>query len=221
LYIDNSEITTFDAYQGLNIFLQKAKGKYIILCHQDIIIHDNDYNDLVQLIDEVDKKDPKWAILSNAGGVNLKWISTHITQKSGRIIREEYAPLRVKTVDENFIVVKKSANLALSDNLNGFHLYGTDLCLIADVLGFNSYVIAFNLIHKSNGKVDKSFFESKRNLKNKYQIAFRNRFISTTITRFGLYNNWFKKQIFNTAIVLFFVRQFYKIFTSRKNYKIN
>ena len=75
MYIDNSNNCTFDAYEGLNIFLQKAKGKYIILCHQDIILHDNDKDYLLKLIKEVNDKDESWAVLGNAGGVNLKWIA--------------------------------------------------------------------------------------------------------------------------------------------------
>ncbi len=38
LYADNTTQTTFDAYTGLNRFLREAKGKYIILCHQDILL---------------------------------------------------------------------------------------------------------------------------------------------------------------------------------------
>jgi len=220
LHIDNSSLTTFDAYAGLNVFLQKAKGKYIILCHQDIIIHDNNKDDLLKMIADVDQKDKKWAILSNAGGVNLKWIATHITQKSGRIIAEDHLPLQVKTVDENFIVVKNSANLALSNDLKGFHFYGTDLCLIADILGFNSYVIGFNIIHKSNGKIDQSFHDSKRRIKLKYKKALRKRFVTTTFSRICFTGNKLEFLIYNSGFVLFFVRQYYKFFTKKKDYKL-
>ena len=40
LCIDNSSQNTFDAFSGLNQFLRKAQGEYIIICHQDIILHD-------------------------------------------------------------------------------------------------------------------------------------------------------------------------------------
>ena len=220
LHIDNSDITTFDAYQGLNVFLQKAKGKYIILCHQDIILHDNDINDLSTMIADVEQKDSKWAVLANAGGINLKWIATHITQNSGRVIAESHLPLQVKTVDENFIVVKNSANLALSHNLKGFHFYGTDLCLIADILGFNSYVIGFNLTHKSNGKIDKSFFDSKRSIKSKYAHALRIRFVTTTFSRICFTGNAVQYYIYNSGFILFFVRQYYKFFTNKKDYQL-
>ena len=220
LYIDNSEKCTFDAYQGLNIFLQKAQGKYVILCHQDIILHDNNKVDLLEMIADVKQKDNKWAVLANAGGVNLKWIATHITQNSGRVITEEHWPLRVKTVDENFIVVKKSANLALSKNLSGFHFYGTDLCLIADILGYTSYVIGFNLTHKSNGKIDQSFYDSKKAIKSKYKIALRKRFVTTTFSKICFTGNTFQFFAFNTGFILFFVRQYYKFLTKKKDYQI-
>jgi hypothetical protein len=35
LYIDNSKTNRHDAFSGYNRFLQQARGKYIILCHQD------------------------------------------------------------------------------------------------------------------------------------------------------------------------------------------
>jgi hypothetical protein len=220
LYIDNSSSTTSDAYTGLNIFLQEAQGKYIILCHQDIIIHDNNKDDLINMINEVESKDSKWGILANAGGINLKWIATHITQGNGNVITENHLPLRVKTVDENFIIVKKSANIALSSDLNGFHFYGTDICLIADVLGFNSYVIGFNIIHKSNGKPDASFHKLRKELKRKYRKAFRNRFITTTFSRFYLSGTAINYYFNNSMPVLFLVRQYYKFFTKKKQYKL-
>lgn len=221
LYIDNSEKTEFDAYQGLNYFLQKAQGKYVILCHQDIILHDNNKVDLLKMITEVESKDPKWAILANAGGINLKWIATHITEGATGTVRvEKDAPLQVKTVDENFIVVKKEANLALSSNLSGFHFYGTDICLIADTLGYNSYVIPFNIIHKSNGKTDKSFFEIKKKLQKKYNTALRGRFITTTFSRMYLSGNTIGFYFFNLPPILFLVRQYYKFFTKKKDYKL-
>src|SRR5580704_15999128 len=38
LYLDNSTENRFDAFRGYNHFLQHAKGDYIILCHQDILL---------------------------------------------------------------------------------------------------------------------------------------------------------------------------------------
>lgn len=218
LYINNSETCTFDAYKGLNEFLQQAQGKYIIICHQDVIIHDHDRTHLKERIKEIENTDPNWAILANAGGINFKWIATNLTQGSGNVIKEKQLPLRTKTVDENFILVKNSANLALSNNLSGFHMYGADLCLIADILGFNSYIIEFNIIHKSDGNVDKEFYKNRKEFIEKYNKALRSRFLTTTITRFYLSGNWFTSRFYNLRPIKFLVRQFYKFFKLKHIY---
>lgn len=218
LYIDNTNGCTFEAYKGLNEFLQLAKGRYVILCHQDIILHDHDRNHLVARINEIESRDPNWGILANAGGVNFKWIATNLTQGSGNVIKEKRLPLLTKTVDENFMLVKKSANLVFSNDLKGFHLYGPDLCVLADILGFNSYVIDFNIIHKSDGNPDQSFKDLRKEFVEKYHRALRSRFLATTITRFYVSGNWFTFFFYNLQPIKFLVRQYYKVFKHKKSY---
>ncbi|HEY1007023.1 MAG TPA: hypothetical protein VGD92_07575 [Sphingobacteriaceae bacterium] len=218
LYIDNSSENTYDAFAGLNRFLQDARGKYVILCHQDILLHDHTVRDLEIRIAEIDSIDPNWAVLGNAGGINLKYLAMHLTRNTGNRLIEKHLPLRAMTVDENFILVKRSANLALSADLSGFHMYGTDITLIADTLGYSTYIIDFNLTHKSDGNADASFYALRRQLKAKYRRATRPKFISTTITRFYLSGNRTGFFLNNTGIVLFLVRQFYKFFRPKKGY---
>ncbi|NEU08985.1 hypothetical protein GZH53_11735 [Flavihumibacter sp. R14] len=218
LCIDNSSSNCYEAFSGINRFLREAKGKYLIICHQDIVLHDSNINDLNSLIEQMDSIDSKWAILSNAGGINFKYLAMHVTQKSGKQLFEHFLPLKASTVDENFIVVKKEANLALSDNLSGFHMYGTDICLVADILGYTAYIIDFNLTHKSDGNVDKHFLKNRNDLMRKYRKALRGRFVSTTITRFYLSGNRLAYFLGNLPVVMFFVRQYYKYFRSKSNY---
>jgi hypothetical protein len=217
LYIDNIGKNTFEAYAGLNRFLREAKGKYIILCHQDILLLLDGIKDLRARIDGIEKTDARWAVLGNAGSINIKYRGLHI-QGPGKEWNEELLPLRAQTLDENFIVVKNSANLALSADLEGFHLYGADICFVADVLGYNSYVIDFKLHHKSYGNDDESFYRIKRKFIKKYGRAFRSRFAGTTITRFYVSGNSFRRAIGNTKLVLFFARQYYKLFRPKKLY---
>lgn len=221
LIIDNSNGNSIDAYKGLNLFLQKAQGKYIIICHQDIIMHDDKRDVLEERIKELDSKDPMWGVIGNAGGVNLKYQVQYLTRgTTGETIKEKHAPIRVMSVDENFILVKKEANLSLSVDLKGFHMYGADLCTIADILGYRSYVVAFNLTHKSDGKIDKSFLKSRKCFIKKYGRAFRPRFMSTTATRLYVDASLWKLSLFNTIPVLFMARQYYKLFKVKKNYSI-
>ena len=193
IYIDNSNGNKYDAYDGLNQFLQLAKGKYIILCHQDLLLHDDGIGRLDQIIAEMDALDEHWAVLGNAGGIVPGKRAIRITDPFyGENARVGSFPARVVGLDENFMLVKRAANLALSRDIGGFHLYGTDLCVIADVLGYSAYAVDFHLHHvcgevlKNVGRkaveTPMSFNSIRERFIKKYQRAFRSRWLQTTCT---------------------------------------
>ena len=182
LYLDNSSGNTFDAYTGNNMFLNVARGRFIILCHQDVLlIHDGRAN-LDAALDHLSSLDPNWAVCGNAGRNRLGRMAIRITDPHGTDQRIGDFPVKVESLDENFMIVRRSTNLALSRDLEGFHFYGTDICLIADVLGNRCYVIDFHLRHKGAGVMDNHFFATRKHLIRKYQRAFRSRWITTTCT---------------------------------------
>jgi len=211
LYIDNTTHNKSEAYQGLNYFLQKAKGKYIILCHQDILICHDKIDRLEQCIADLDQLDPSWAIMANAGASGIKDIVYRLIEPNNVVKRRGHPIQKVTSVDENFILVKKSANLSLSNNLKGFHLYGTDLCIIANILGFNAYVVHFYLLHKSKGNVDTSFYILKNELQLKYQRALAGKYIQTTCTNFYLSSSNTLNALLNMKFTMFFVRNYISI----------
>ncbi len=210
LFIDNTQDNTFDGYSGLNRFLIDAKGTYIIFCHQDILLSFDNRAKLETLIDEIEKKDSNWAVISNAGALGIKNIIYRVTEPGNEYAIRGTVPSRVQTVDESFIVIKRSANLSVSRDLSGFHLYGTDLCLIASLLGYSSWVVDFNLIHKSKGNVNKSFRKIKVDLISKYNYFMRPRYIQTTNTNFLLSSNLLLHALDHLPLYRFFVRQYFK-----------
>jgi hypothetical protein len=209
-YIDNTSGNNLDAYKGLNLFLQNADAEYIILCHQDILLKFDNRGVLEERIAELNALDKSWALLGNAGTNNpflLSMIITHsdlVTHKVGVL------PSKVNSLDEDFILVKKSANIALSGDLSGFHLYGTDICLVASCLGYNAYAVEFSLLHLSMGNKDASFYASSKRLQNKYSYFFRSRYIKTTITRFFLSSNRILRSFMDISLVQNIVRLGYK-----------
>ena len=200
LYLDNSVTNTFDAYRGYNLFLNRAQGEYIILCHQDILLLDDRLEDLERCIEELEARDPHWALLGNAGGVALGTTACRITDIDGDH-NSGIFPTPVTTLDENFIVVKNAANLSLSHDLQGYHLYGTDICLIARLLGYRAWVVNFNLYHKSRGNCDQHFKSLKRELIQKYRSAFQGRYVETTCTRFYLSGSWLQNSLYGLGSV--------------------
>jgi hypothetical protein len=210
LYIDNSNKNKYEAFAGINKFLVEARGKYIIICHQDILIKYDNRVILEKRIKEIDDLDPAWAIVSNGGGAEIQKIVIRITETDQVFKKAGHTPEKVKSVDENFILVKRDANLALSSDLKGFHLYGTDLCIIAEVLGYSAYVINFNLLHKSTGNRDDSFYKLQKELLARYTKVFRGRFIQTTITKFYLSGSRTGNKILNSRFGMFLTRKYFK-----------
>ncbi|WP_373000125.1 hypothetical protein [Sulfurimonas sp.] len=207
LYVDNSINNQFDAFQGIKYFLTFATGKYIIICHQDVIIKYDNIENLLECIAEVSLLDPNWAILGNAGGVSINKLAVRISDPHGEDQHIGDLPARVSSLDENFLLIKREANLSISNNIEGFHFYGTDLCVIADILGYTSYVINFHLYHKSAGNADNSFTTVLDKLLSKYQVALRSRRIQTTCTEFYISNSNFISWIMERKLVKSFLKR--------------
>lgn len=192
IYINNTQTNQYDAYQGLNKLITAAQGEFIILCHQDILLTDDHEIELDARIKEMQQKDPHWAILGNAGGYNKPvTLYRRITQPGESNASCGDFPCKVRSLDENFLLLKTEANLGLSRDLSGFHMYGTDLCVQADLKGWNAYVINFHLTHKSSGTRNKGFYAAKKAFIKKYCRAFQGRFVRTTCAYFYLSSSRF------------------------------
>lgn len=186
LYLDNSEGNRFDAFAGGNIFLREAAGNFIIICHQDVLLLKDGREVLESRLTELDELDPAWALCGNGGGTPAGGIAIRVSDPHGENQAWGEFPARASALDENFIVVRRDANLALSHDLSGFHLYGADLCILADMVGRTAWIIDFHLRHKSSGRANASFFDAKRDLEGKYRQAFRPRRVRTTVTELRL-----------------------------------
>jgi len=203
LVIDNSSDNLMDAYQGINSFLQKAAGEYLIICHQDILLTATSTRQLLEeQIENITKLDPTWAVLGNAGAANRLYnrLAIKIAYPNGFVDIKGQLPQQVGSIDENFMLVKNSANLSLSNNIGGYHLYGLDLCMVARMLGYSAYVIDFLLVHKSMGKVDTSFYDTLSTVKKKYTRFMQGRYMNTTIAKFYISGSAFKNALFNTRV---------------------
>jgi hypothetical protein len=204
IVVDNTVANAMDAYKALNHFLQTANGKHIVICHQDILLTQTSSKALLdEQIFKMDQLDGNWAVLGNAGAVNrlTRRDVIKIAYQQGQVVTKGQVPQQVCSIDENFMIVKNSANLAVSANLTGFHLYGLDICLIAQLLGYHCYVIDFLLVHKSRGKADASFYELKAAIRHKYAEFMRGRYINTTITSFYLSGSKLRSFIFETKLL--------------------
>ncbi|RFD27132.1 hypothetical protein MUBE_00305 [Mycobacterium uberis] len=201
LCLDNSESNRFDAFCGYNLFLSEARGDFIILCHQDILLVDDGRAELEQRLDELTAHDPKWGLCGNAGGVSFNRLAVRISDRFGVNQSIGSFPAAVTALDENFILVRREANLAMSHDLSGFHFYGADLCIIADFLGRSAWVIDFHLRHKGVGTTGASFYRYRKDVARKYRKAFRCRFVVTTVTHFFLSGSPILNRILTSRVI--------------------
>ena len=200
LYIDNSQKNKYDGYSGLQKFLATAKGKYIILCHQDILLQFDDRKVLEEKIKQIDAIDPNWAILGNAGYKNFNDVALRITDPHDNNRNFPPFPAKVYSVDENFMLIKKEANLSVSNDISGFHLYGTDLSLIASILGYTTYVIDFHLYHKSAGTCGTNFYSVKKQMIQSYTKKLQFRALRTPCTMMFLTPFTWLNKLCNTKL---------------------
>lgn len=180
LFVDNTGPLQTDAYHGLNALLHAAHAPIAILCHQDVRLLRDGRTALDRRLAELSGRDTDWALAGNAGGVAAGRLALRISDPHGKDQRVGPFPQKVKSLDENFIVVRRSARIGFSNDLSSFHFYGADICLHASQMGYSAYVIDFHLEHLSSGKKDKSFAVAEQAFRNKWSRALTPRWVQTT-----------------------------------------
>jgi len=186
LFLDNSQENQMDAYDGINHFLTCAKGQYVIICHQDILFKFDNRETLDNCIKDLSAKDPRWAILGNAGiGLDYK-SNVRMSDPTGDNISRGDFPVKVMSLDENFLVINAQYRLSVASDIGGFHMYGPELCLNAYDMGYSCYAVDFHLLHKSAGKVNDYFFEVLERFKHSRNRRKKTVLYQSMITRFIL-----------------------------------
>ena len=218
LFVDNSKRNKYDAFTGLNLLLSKASGQFIILTHQDVEINFDTEEILSQRIRKINEIDSKWAVLANAGGADVKRLYRKISHPHETINQGPF-PQRVRAVDENFIVLKKEAGLNFSSDLSGFHFYGTDICLRAEQKGYTCYVIDFQLLHKSKGNINESFFKAREAFMQKYSQSLSPQYIRTTCTTMFISKSAFLNYLMNKPTMITIAKFLKKVELSFKGIK--
>lgn len=161
LQLDNSAGNRWDAFSGIAAMLGQARGRHVIVCHQDVRLIGDGAAALRARIAELDAIAPDWAVAGNAGVTASGALRLRITDPHGADQHRGPLPARIASLDENFLLIRGGAGVAPSGDLAGFHLYGTDLCLAARLAGRSAWVIDFHLHHRSPGRIDAGFLDQQ------------------------------------------------------------
>ena len=182
LVCDNSEVNKFNAFEACRIFLREARGRYVLIAHQDAYPLES-VDKLLQLLLELEKADPAWGIIGNAGVTAKKWPLQMGALKMPNVALSLDKPFKqVSVVDENAIIVRNGCGITVSSDLTGYHFYGLDICSVASRLGLHSYVLDYLWYHASEGSIGREFFASKRLLQSKLAAHYAETELPTTCT---------------------------------------
>ena len=162
----------------------------LIFVHQDVIFPENWLRYTVKQIEHVEVQDSAWGVVGIMGVKKNGFfagniIDPHTKTKMGNL------PCEVVALDEVCLILRKDANLLFDESLGGFHFYGADICLQATQKEMKCYAIDAPLIHLSGGKLDRSFWEMAKKLKEKWStIPYSPNVIETTCGVFRLKNTF-------------------------------
>jgi hypothetical protein len=139
------------AASAYNHAIDEASNELIVFAHQDMIFPAEWLSDLARALHSLEALDPEWGVLGCYGvaadGTGHGFI---YSPGPGVIGRPAALPVRIQTLDEIVLIIRKSSGLRFDSNLPHFHLYGTDLCLRAAQWGLSSYALSAYCIHNAD-----------------------------------------------------------------------
>jgi hypothetical protein len=137
-----------------NAGIRQSTGEILVFAHQDVYLPSEWDSQLAAAVSQLSQSAPNWAVLgvwgitreSKAHGYMY---CTCMQKMLGQPFRQ---PVPCASLDEVVLILRRSAALQFDEQLPGFHLYGTDICLVAMQAGFSSYVIPAFCIHNACGQ---------------------------------------------------------------------
>lgn len=184
---DNSQGNRHDPYEVLRSLPANGPEPCVIFCHQDVRLDlGHGYDQFTAQVALLDARHPSWVAAGNSGGGEDGRLRLHLDDPAGRW-REDLLPASVRSLDENFLLLRRAHAPFCSPGLSGFHLYGTDVCLHAIVRGGSAHVIDFLLSHGSKGNAySPAFAEARDRLVQHWEKRFLAGIVRTTCTEFLL-----------------------------------
>jgi len=182
LLIDHSE-KQISCYEAIRLFISQSRGDFIIFIHDDVSFDGLNCSDLINELTRICMLDPKAALFGVAGISLIDHSSIgHFRDAAGEHKWGFHEGGLASSLDECFLVLRRDRGLSVSNELSGYHFYGTDLCINAREKGLASYVIDFPIIHKSTGSINKNFFDARNQFQEHLQKKGIPRFVRTTCT---------------------------------------
>jgi hypothetical protein len=141
------------AAAAYNDAIEKSTTDVLVFAHQDVYLPEGWASKLQDALETVSKQDPEWGVLGVWGldatgqGVGDVFCTFAMRRLGGAFA----GVMEVRTLDEVMLIVRKSSGLRFDEQMKGFHLYATDICLQARKRGMKCYAISAFCVHNTNG----------------------------------------------------------------------
>ena len=208
IYFDNTAGNRYDAYTAIRQAIKNARNRFIIMVHQDVRCMDN-IEKLNAIFRDLSNKDGNWAVCGNAGVAGYHEKAINISYENEEWTNEK-VPVKVKTLDENLLILDTEKKIELSPRLSGFHMYGTDLCLHAASNGYTCYVLPFMVKHLSKGNL-KGLEEYIPYFMHNTSYKKSPGYIETTCAKFYLSNSKKITAAANNPVVFYFIKFYQRL----------
>jgi hypothetical protein len=139
------------AAKAYNDAIGKSQNDLLVFVHQDVIFPDPWLSQLWAALNVLESDDPNWGVLG-CGGTDGDGVGRgHLYSSGLGVLGEPFErPTPIRVLDEIVLILRKSSGLRFDDALPHFHLYGTDICLRAEGVGRENYVIPAFCIHNTH-----------------------------------------------------------------------
>ncbi|HLV31774.1 MAG TPA: glycosyltransferase [Chitinispirillaceae bacterium] len=156
--------------EAFNNGVDKAKNDILVFCHQDVMLPKKWFNLFIESLHTIQKSDKNPGVIGCVGITTSGVITGHIYRHNRELVTSNIFPKKVRILDEMLISFRKSSNLRFDKELPGFLNYATDICLQAEELGYNNYVINDPCFHnsKNHEELPKQFYIARKYLVKKW-----------------------------------------------------
>lgn len=171
-----------------NRALDATTAEIVVFAHHDVYLPQGWQTVLRARIAELPDD---WAVFGTFGiGLDGAPVGPVWSSSLGMIVgRVPMAPVRIQSLDELLIVVRRSADVRFDAALPGWHMYGTDIVQTAVAAGRGAYAGALPCIHNDryHDALGRDFDEAYHFMQRKWAGVLPLRTPITKISRSGLH----------------------------------
>lgn len=148
--IDNRNNIFYDNLsEAVNAGIAQAQHELIAVVHEDVLLPDGWQRQFEQSLAELEKDDPDWGMVGSVGWTDGGDITGHWSDPHGysnRLNGRKY--VEVARLDEQLMVLRKSANVQFDDLLPSIHHIGRDMASTLLARSRKTYAVDAPTIHK-------------------------------------------------------------------------